>query len=184
MDFLINLWLPILLTGFALFMASFVFWTVLPHHEDDFQQADDEDALMEALGRLNLPAGKYLFPFIRHAEMKDEAKVEKYRQGPRGTLVLWDMPNMGRNLGLTFTLFLAIAAVTAYITWEALGPGAGFWKVFQIAGAIGILVHCSSGQLNAVWFPRRTLMDFLDGIAYGLVTGLIFALLWPGELPT
>jgi hypothetical protein len=53
-------------------------------------------------------------------------------------------------------------------------------KAFQITGAIGVLVFASSGQLNAVWFPRRTLNDFIDGIVYGVLMGLIFGLLWPG----
>ena len=179
MDFLINLWLPVLLTAIALFIASSVCWTVLPHHENDFEKADSEDELMSSIRQLNLKPGKYMFPFMKHSEQSQQEMIDKYTAGPRGTLVLWDMPNMGRNLGLTFVFFLLIAIVTAYIGWEALGADAGFLKVFQIIGALSVLVHCSSGQLNAIWFPRKTSMDFVDGIAYGIITGLIFALLWP-----
>lgn len=179
MEFLLALWLPILLTGIVLFFASFVAWTVSTHHEPDFKKASNEEKLMTSVRELNLPPGSYMFPHMTHKEARDPAAIERYNQGPRGKLVVWDVPNMGRNLGLTFAYFLAVAFVTAYIAWEALGPAAGFLKAFQITGAIGVLVFASSGQLNAIWFPRRTLMDFLDGIVFGILMGLIFALLWP-----
>jgi hypothetical protein len=35
--------------------------------------------------------------------------------------------------------------------------------------------------LNAIWFRRKILGDVIDGIAYGLITGAIFAFLWPGS---
>ena len=181
MEFLINLWLPILICGIVLFFTSSVFWTMLPHHENDTDRAPCEDDLMDALQKLDLPAGPYMFPFIRHSEMKDEAMQEKYKSGPRGQLILWDLPNMGQNLGLTFTYFLMISLVIGYITWTAIGADAkvGFMKVFQIVGAMAMLVYCTSGHLNSIWFRRRILMDSLDGIAYGVLTGLIFAMLWP-----
>ena len=180
MEFLLQLWLPILVTSVVLFFASFVAWTVLPHHESDFSPIPDEDKLMDSIRSMNLPAGSYMFPHMTHAEAKNPEKVAKYTAGPRGTLVLWDMPNMGRNLLLTLVHFLLIAFVTAYIAWESLqGQTVTFLKAFQIVGAIGVLTFASSGQLNAVWFPRRTLMDFVDGVVYGVLMGLIFALLWP-----
>ncbi|MEL7499628.1 MAG: hypothetical protein AAFN77_18640 [Planctomycetota bacterium] len=179
MEFLINLWLPILICGIVLFFTSSLFWTVLPHHEDDHKKAPDEEALMGAIRTLDLPAGPYMFPFLRHAEMKDEAKQELYKQGPRGLLIIWDIPNMGRNLGLTLTYFLLISLIIGYIAWEALGVDATFLKVFQIVGAMGLLVYCSSGHLRAIWFRHPKLMDTIDGIAYGVMSGLIFASLWP-----
>ena len=179
MEFLANLWLPILLTGIALFFLSSVFWTVLPFHDNDFEQLPDEDEFMRVVGEMNIPPGRYIFPRLTHQDHKDAEKIEKYKQGPRGLVNLWGLPNMGRNLGLTFLFFLIIAFVTGYIAWEALGADASFMKVLQIVGAISMLVHCSTGQLNAIWFPKRTIFDFFDGIVYGIVTGLIFALLWP-----
>lgn len=180
MEFLTMLWLPIVLSAVVLFFASFIAWTVLTHHESDFQKLDREDQWMQAVKDLRPAAGTYIFPYMTHKQNKDPAAMERYKTGPRGKLVVWDMPNMGRNLGLTFLYFLIIAAVTAYIAWSALaGQQVDFMKAFQITGAIGVLVFASSGQLNAIWFPRRTLMDFLDGIVFGLLMGLIFGFLWP-----
>jgi hypothetical protein len=179
MEFLTALWMPIVLSAVVLFFASFVAWTVLPHHESDFRKAPNEEKLMATVRELNLPPGSYMFPWCSHQEMKNPAMQERYKQGPRGKLVVWDMPNMGRNLLLTFLYFLIVATFTAYIGYTAMGSGVDFMRVFRIIGSIGVLVYASSGQLNAVWFPRRTLMDFIDGIAYGILMGLTFALLWP-----
>ncbi|MDP1563818.1 MAG: hypothetical protein Q8M16_20745 [Pirellulaceae bacterium] len=180
MEFLLQLWVPILVTGVVLFFASFVAWTVLPHHASDFRPLPDEDKLMETVKLLKIAPGSYMFPHMTHAQASDPEKIAKYTAGPRGTVVVWDMPNMGRNLLLTFVYFLLIALVTAYIAWESLqGQTVTFLKAFQIVGAIGVLTFASSGQLNAVWFPRRTLKDFIDGIVYGIFMGLIFAFLWP-----
>lgn len=180
MEFLINLWAPILAATLVLWILSTLFWTVLPHHENDFSPLPDEDSLMSAIRETEIPAGRYMFPFLRHSDLKNPALVEKYTNGPRGTIVLWDIPNMGKNIGLTVLYFFIVTVVMAYIAWETLGnTQPGFSRVFQIVGAMALLVYCSSGQMHAIWFPRRMRMDFFDGIAYGLATGLAFAFLWP-----
>lgn len=179
MEFVTQLWLPILVSSVVLFVASSIAWTVLTHHDSDFQRIPQEDPFMASVRGLSLPAGSYIFPHMTHKDAKDPAAQEKYRQGPRGKIVVWDMPHMGRNLGLTFLLFLVIAAVVAYAAWVAMGPGIGFTKAFRVVGTIGVLVFASSGQLNAIWFPRRTFNDFLDGIVYGLLMGAIFGYFWP-----
>ena len=45
--------------------------------------------------------------------------------------------------------------------------------------AIGVLAHASSGVCNAIWFPRRILTTVLDGIVFGILSGLVFAFFWP-----
>ena len=182
MDFLVNLWLPILATTVALWMASTIFWTISPQHENDFSRLPDEDELMAGIRKADIPAGIYMFPFMKHSEMKNPDAIEKYKNGPRGTLVLWEIPSMAKNIALTILYFFIVTFVMAYIAWEAfsLAPAeaANFKRIFQIVGAIGVLVYCSSGQLNAIWFPKRMRMEFLDGIVYGVISGLVFALLW------
>lgn len=46
-----------------------------------------------------------------------------------------------------------------------------------------ILAYTTGGVLREIWFARplrARLMDAVDGIVFGLITGLIFVLLWPG----
>ena len=178
--FLLDLWLPILLCGIALFIASFVSWVILPHHFGDYKKLDDEDGMMEKVRSMNLPAGNYMFPQAESKQaMSSPEYAEKYKQGPRGTLNVYDMPNMGVNLGKTLLFFLLTSAVIGYVTQQACPNGSEFMKVFRVAGTIGILVHASSGMLNGIWFRTRLIMQFVDGIVYGLILGLIFAALWP-----
>ena len=49
MELLSTLWLPIVLSGVALFFASFLAWMVLPHHKGDFIKLPDEGAFENAL---------------------------------------------------------------------------------------------------------------------------------------
>lgn len=179
MEFLTALWLPILLSGVALFFASFVAWTMMPHHKSDWKSVPAEDELMSALRKLNLPPGNYIFPSMTHSDCKNPEAMQKFNQGPRGILGLWDLPNMGVNMFCTFVFFLITAAIIAYACFTALGPGKDFLTVFRIAGTIGILTYAAGGIPNGIWFKRRMITDVLDGIVYGLILGLIFGLLWP-----
>ena len=84
--FLIDLWLPILLCGIALFFASFLAWVILPHHFSDYKKVNDEGGLMDfypqngiAAGELHVPAGKF------------QAGDESARI--RGTLQKWSARN-------------------------------------------------------------------------------------------
>ena len=53
--------------------------------------------------------------------------------------------------------------------------------VFRFVGTAGILTYGTANILNGIWFGRKMVADIVDGIAYGLITGLIFAALWPGQ---
>ncbi len=69
-----------------------------------------------------------------------------------------------------------------YLAAEARLAGAGFLSVFQVAGATAVLAHCAGSIPNAIFFgkPGRFMAtDFVDGRVYGLLTGVLFGLLWP-----
>ena len=53
MEFVIELWKPILLSGLAVFIMSALVWTALPHHKKEFARLPDEDALLKALRASN-----------------------------------------------------------------------------------------------------------------------------------
>ena len=183
MEFL-HLWLPILVSAFAVFVASSIAWMVLPHHKKDIKRLPDEAALTDRLQQLALPPGTYMWPNCSSGdEMKSEEFKARYEAGPWGTLnVLGARPNFGRNLSLTFVFYLVVGIFVAYITAEARPAGAGFMPVFQVAGATAMVAYCAGAIPGAIFLGkpgRFILTDFLDGVAYGVLTGLIFALLWP-----
>jgi hypothetical protein len=183
MEFLSDLWLPIILVTIVLFFASFVAWMVLPHHFGDWKRLEHEKEIMDAVLRHNIAAGNYMFPHPETKQQQNSAEFQaRYARGPRGVLTLWKVPNMGVNLGLTVLFFFVTTAMIAYVTHVACPPrgsGVDFWKVFRVSGTIGMLVHGSSGVLNAIWFRRRIGTDIIDGIVYGLLLGLIMGWLWP-----
>lgn len=178
---LTSLWLPILLSGVALFFASYLAWMVLPHHKQDWTRLPDENGFIQALGSLNVPKGNYVFPYCETPEeMKSPEFLERQKMSPNGMLQVWSGPcNMGKNLVCTFLFFLAVSFCLAYLATLGVQPGADFMAVFRFVGTAGILAYAVGPVINGIWFPRKIFGDILDGIAYGLITGAIFAAMWP-----
>ena len=183
MDFFGDLWLAILAGTFVLWILSFVSWVVLPHHYGDKAKVPDEDGLMNYVRQANIAPGNYFFPYCGSAkEQSDKGYVERYTNGPRGTLNVYAMPNMASNMIRTILYFFVTIFTIAYITYVACPPGTDFVKVFRIAGTIGVLTYASSGVLNRVWFTERMWTNIIDGVIYGVVLGLIFAAMWPAAV--
>ncbi len=183
MEFLAELWLPILLSAIALHFSSFLAWVVLPHHFSDKKKLAQEDKVMDLVRELNIPPGNYMFPYSENKKQQgSKTYQEKYNAGPTGCLDVYSKVNMGANLAWTLVYFLVTATVIGYITHVACAPGAegtDFMKVFRFAGTVGILTYASSGILNRIWFKARITTDFIDGVVFGLILGLIFAALYP-----
>ena len=182
MEFLVALWLPILVATVVLWVLSFVAWVVLPHHFGDFKKLDSENEMMELVKQANIPAGNYMFPYSGTKPEQDSKEYQdRYTEGPRGTLNVYNMPNMGINMAQTILYFLITSLTIACITNVACPAGdaeTDFMKVFRIAGTIGVLTYASSGVLHKIWFKAKQWTDMLDGAVYGVALGLIFAALW------
>jgi len=176
-----ELWLPILISGVALFFASFAAWTILPHHKGEWTGLPNEDAVTKALKDANVPPGQYMFPY---AKSPDDWKTEEFKQrmqaGPNGNLCVWaSAPNMGANMACTLLFFVVANFIIAYLATQALQASATFMDTFQFVGTAGILTYGTANILNGIWFGRKMVSDIVDGIVYGGITGLIFALMWP-----
>ncbi len=178
---LISLWIPIVLSGMALFLASWAAWELLPHHKGEWQGLPDEEGVMTTLRKSNIPPGQYVMP---HACTPQERKSDQFKSrmkaGPVGTLTVWKgRPNMAANMLCTILFFLIANAVIAYLAGIAIPPGRGFMFVFRFVGTAGILTYGTANILNGIWFGRKMVADICDGIVYGVITGLIFAAFWP-----
>jgi hypothetical protein len=179
-----ELWLPIVLTAVAIFILSAIAWMALPHHKKDFGRHPDEDAFM-ASGRDTKP-GRYMFPFCADpAEMKSDDFKARWKSGPHGVLTIWNgPPNMGKNLLLTFIFYTTVAVFVAYLTTlSSLAPGDDFRTVFRFTGTAAVSAFAFGGIPQAIWFNkslRAFFTDLADNIVYGLTTGVVFALCWPG----
>jgi hypothetical protein len=178
---ILTLWLPIVASGIALFFASWLAWMLLPHHKKEWQGLPNEDAVMGALKNSGVAAGQYMFPYAAcSADWKSDAFKAKLQAGPNGNMVVWSGAcNMGKNMLCTVLFFLVASFVIAYLAAMVIAPGADRWFVFRFVGTAGILTYGTANILNGIWFGRKMVADIVDGIAYGLITGAIFAWLWP-----
>lgn len=180
MEFLVDLWMPILVGAIVLQVLSTVFWMILPHHFGDKKKLDIEDEVMELVRKHNVQPDNYFFPYTNaKSEQSSKEYQAKYAAGPSGILDVYPKMNIGINMAKTFLYFLGTVTVIAYITHTACPPAeTTFMKVFQLAGAVGMLTYASSGMLSRIWFKARQLTEFIDGCAYGVVIGLVFAMLY------
>lgn len=184
MSELATLWLPILLSSIAVFVGSFLAWVVIGHHTPDWSEIPDEGEVVDFIRAQGLRPGQYMFPMARTKEaLADGSKQQRMTSGPWGTLNVWSRQvNMSRNLLQTFAFYLVTSFFIGYLASLALDAGASFSKVSQVTGTAGILAYAFGHVPNAIWFGthrRPMLMDVIDGVCFGLITGLTFATFWP-----
>jgi hypothetical protein len=185
MEFLTELWLPILLSAVFVFVVSSVLHMFLPIHKGDYAELPGESEVLEAMRRQNVPPGDYVFPYARSMkELGSPEMLEKYRQGPVGFLHVRPSgpPAMGASLVQWFLYSLLVSALVAYVARAALAPGAHYLEVFQIAGAVATIAYGLSSFSDSIWKGVKwsTTCKFLfDGVIYGLVTAGAFGWLWP-----
>jgi hypothetical protein len=183
MEFLAHLWLPILISAGVVWVASAVIWMAMPHHKDDFDTLPNETEFINTIKGWGIPPGNYGFPNFRDCKRDDPEMKKKLEEGPLGILNVWPpQKGMGMNMMLSFLVYLIVSLLIGYLGWEALGPAKTFAKVFQIIGTAGVLSYSFAFIPSGIWFCQKRkalMMNVLDGIVLGLLTGLIFASLWP-----
>ena len=200
---LIDLWLPILVSAAAVWVGAALAWMALPHHRGDMKQLPNEDGVMDAVRRLSIAPGLYFFPHMKDCNKAkmDPVAREKFEKGPHGMLQIWPpdaFGKMGRNMLLSFIHYVIVGVFIGYLATLALPGGensaAGaaaavlpstpqFMDVFRFTATAGIMAYTLSQIPKDIWFgtPTRNILSCLaDGIAFGLITGAIFAWLWPG----
>jgi len=184
MELLLPLWLPIVLSAAAVWFVAMIVWMALPHHKQDFIGLPDEDGFMDSIRTSGIKPGNYAFPDCRgRAKMQSEKVQKAWKEGPVGHLCVWPTPlTMGGKLVGTFIVYLVVSILIAYLTRVALPGQAPFARVFQVAATAGILAYSFSHIPTALWwssYKRTIVANVIDGILYGVITGAIFAWLWP-----
>ena len=83
MEFIISLWLPIVLSAIAVFIISSVLHTVFTYHNSDFKIIPSEDQIMEDLRKYNIPPGDYMIPLSSDNKERNSPQFkEKMNKGP------------------------------------------------------------------------------------------------------
>lgn len=182
---ILSLWLPILLSAVLVFVVSSVIHMVLRYHSSDFRKLPDEEAFVGSIGKLNLDAGEYMYPYAGSMEaMKSPEFQEKVKRGPAVILNIQPgkIPSMGGPLVQWFIYSLVIGVFSAYVAGRALGPGAEYLAVFRFTGVMAFACYAIAGWQNSIWYRRSwavTLKNTFDGLVYALVTAGTFGWLWP-----
>ena len=185
MAFLAALWLPILASAAAVWFTSALFWMAVGHHNKDYGHLADEAGFIAEMKKRNIAPGNYAFPNCAdHSRMKDPAIQELMKSGPMGFITFLRTPmSMGRNMISSFLVYLAISIAIAYLGWSTLPhTGLDMRHGFKVLITAGILGYSFAHVPNGIWFGQSTramVLCVLDGIVYGLVTGVIFCFLWP-----
>ena len=185
MDPIIQLWLPIIVSSVVIFFVSFLLHMVVKHHNTDFSQIPDEARIMSEIGKSNIPAGDYVFPFAKDEKERNSQEYKtKYEKGPVAIITVYPKGpmSMSSNLIGWFVYSLVVGVFAAYIAGHALAPGAHYLSVFRFAGCTAFIGYSLALVHDSIWFRRKwstTIKYMFDGLIYGLVTGGIFGWLWP-----
>jgi len=185
MGFLITLWAPILLSAVFVFVVSSIIHMLLTYHQTDFKKLANEDVVMEALRKCNIPPGDYLVPCAGTAKaMKSPEYVEKMTKGPVAvmTVIKSGVPKMGGSLVLWFLYCVVVSIFAAYIGIHAAPAGTHYLTVFRFVGCAAFMGYSLALLQSSIWYKRNwgaTLRSMFDGLIFALVTAGTFGWLWP-----
>ena len=178
------LWLPILLSTIAVWVASAIIWTVMPHHKSDFGKLPDEDSARQALIPQQIRPGQYSIPHASTKDLKDPETARRFEEGPVGflTVVPSGAPTMAGKLVLSIMFYLVISVVVAYLASRTLDAGANYLAVFRITGTVAWLAYGTATIPDAIWFGRpwsSIVKGLLDSLVFALLTAGFFGWSWP-----
>src|SRR4051812_42173656 len=129
MGLLQQLWLPILLSGVFVFIASSILHMVLRFwHAPDCKGFSNEDEVGAAMRKGNPGAGLYMIPYCTPEAMKQPATHEKFRTGPVGVIFLRKTSpmNIAAFMAQWFLFCLFVSFFCALLAVHAVAPGAPF----------------------------------------------------------
>lgn len=182
---LTSLLLPIIVAAIFVFIASSIIHMVLGYHRSDFRKVPDEDGVMEALRKFDIPPGDYMMPCGGGPEaMRSPEFIEKMKKGPVALMTVTrpGPPSLTGNLIQWFLYSILVGIFAAYITGHALGRGAHYLEVFRYAGCIAFAGYSLGLLQNSIWLKRSwgtTLKSVFDGLIYALLTAGTMGWLWP-----
>lgn len=182
---LAQLWLPIVLSGVFVFIASSILHMVLRFwHAPECKGFSNEDEVAAALRKGNAGAGLYMIPYCSPEAMKDPATQEKLKSGPVGVIFMRKpgAMNMGAFLGQWFAFCLLVSLFCALLGVHVLATGAPHAHVFHLFGLAALMAYAFGVIPDAIWWGHpwaSAIKHIIDGAIYAVITGLTFAWLWP-----
>lgn len=180
-----QLWVPILASVVAVFVASSLIHMLLPWHKSDYPKLANEDAVMDALRPLALPPGDYLMPRpTSTADMRSPEFMERMKRGP--VVLMTVMPTGPVRMGGTFVWWfiylLVVTSLAAHLASVGLPAGAPSRYVFHEIALVSFAAYALALWQLTIWYRRSwmiTLKSTVDALIYAVITGAIFQWWWP-----
>jgi hypothetical protein len=180
-----SLWLPILLSGVGVFIASSIIHMALGYHNSDYAKMPEEENVLASMRDAGVQPGSYCFPrAASHKELALPEMQEKFEQGPVGfaTVIPSGVPTMGKQLALWFVYSVVVGVCVAYLAGRTIPAGASYLAVFRMAGTTAFLAYGFAQLSDPIWKGQpwsNALKNLFDAFIYGCVTGGVFGSLWP-----
>lgn len=179
-----SLWLPIVLSAVAVFVASSIIHMFLGYHQNDYRALPDEAGIMEAFRSFDVPAGDFVMPCPPDSKaMKDPEFQKKVAEGPVAFMTVLPAGGwgMGKSLVQWFLYSVVVGVFAAYVAGRALGPEADGLPVFRFVGVTAFVGYALALSQLSIWYHRSwtsTLKTTFDGLIYAVLTAGIFASMW------
>jgi hypothetical protein len=182
---LTSLWLPILLSGVAVFIVSSIVHMVLPIHKNDYSKLPNEEGILDAMRAAGVGQGVYMFPHCSsHKDFGSPEMQAKVAKGPVGHVTV--MPpggvSMGKSLTLWFLFTIVVSFMSAYLASRFLGADTHYLAVFRHVGTTAFMAYGVGQVSDSIWKAQpwsSTIKNGFDGLLYALVTAGMFGWLWP-----
>ena len=177
-----SLLLPIVLSAIAVWLASALVWTLMPHRQKEFRPLPDEEAARRVL---KAAPGEYVIPYAADtATMKDPQYLKRMEDGPVGFVRLMapGAPAMAKPMALSFLYYLVVGVVVAYLTSRTVPPGTEYLTVFRVAGTVSWAAYFFGAVPDSIWFGKpwpSTAKSLVESLCYGCLTAGFFGWLWP-----
>jgi hypothetical protein len=180
-----QLWIPILLSAVAVFVASSIIHMASPWHKNDYPQMENEQQVMDALRPLSIAPGDYFIPRAGSmAAMKSPEYAERVRRGP--VVLMTVMPNGIRSMGPIFVQWfvylLVVSTLAAHLASRTVPSRAPHEHVFHQVALVSFAAYALALWQLWIWYRRSlsiTLKSTVDALVYAVITGGIFQWFWP-----
>ena len=164
--------------GVVMFVWGALAWMALPLHTATVKSIPNEDALRAVIRDNVKSPGFYALPGWT---ANREEQEQKYRQGPRGALVLWPgggEPYMAKTFVTGFVLDVLAAFVAAWLLSKAVGGLASYGARVQFVAVTGLFAGIVTHLAYWNWmeFPPDYTVAYLADLVIGwTLVGLVLA---------
>lgn len=182
---LMQLWLPILLSGIFCWFASALIHMLIKYHNFDYKKLSNEEQVGDALREGNPKPGLYHMPHCTDMkEMNNETMQAKFKKGPIAMISVFEngMPPMGKLLAQQLAFFLGGCFLIAYVATLSVTPSVEFIVVFRFIMIISFITFGYGLIPESIWMGRpwaTCLRYLLDALIYAVIVAATFAWLWP-----